>query len=125
MDRIETPRGFIESVNGCSVKLTWNPGFGAMWTEKFTAAQAFLDQAVLQTCEPYLPMQTSMLIKSGILGTHIGMGEVSWIVPYAKPQYYDFGDMRSYDPKRGGYWFPRMWADHGEEITEGTKERIR
>lgn len=65
-----------------------------------------------------------MLQKSGILGTEIGSGEVAWIAPYAKKQYYETADTRSYDAQRGGHWFIRMKADHGKEIIVGAKERM-
>lgn len=51
--------------------------------------QQVIDQTVLDICEPYIPMDISGgadgggLIRSGILNTVIGSGEVVWKTPYA------------------------------------------
>lgn len=121
--KLTTPRGIVISEKGCEAKLTWNPGFSEKWNGQFTEAQEYVDSEVLSRCHKYVPLRTSMLQKSGILGTEIGKGEVAWIVPYARKQYYKTADSRSYDPKRGGHWFERMKADRGAEIIAGAKKR--
>ena len=72
---------------------------------------------------PYAPLRTSMLLKSGQLGTDIGSGEVQYIAPYAHRQYYS--------PRQAGQfyrciartqWFERMKTDHGKEIIAGAKK---
>lgn len=118
---IKTPRGTIIQTGNASCKLVWNPGFGPQTSARYSRAQMFLDSEVLRLSTPYIPIKTSMLIKSGILGTVVGSGTVQWIAPYAKPQYYNTADTRSYDPKRGGHWFNRMKADHGKAIIAKTK----
>lgn len=118
---IQTPRGTIIQTGKVSCKLIWNPNFGPRATERYSRAQMFLDSEVLRLSTPYTPIKTSMLIKSGILGTVIGSGLVQWIAPYAKPQYYKTANTRSYDPKRGAYWFERMKADHGKSLVVKTK----
>lgn len=118
-DRIETPKGVVYKVktkNGVKVKLEWNEGFSGKWNGNYDRAQAFVDSEVLRLCSKMVPLQTSMLQKSGILGTEIGKGEVCWIAPYARKQYYETSDSRSYDPQRGGHWFDRMKAQHGNAI---------
>lgn len=123
---IKTPRGCIvrtKAENGeMTAKFEWNPGFGPGMTTSLNAAQNFIDSEVLRLCSPYLPFQTGALHDSGILGTVIGSGWVIWSAPYAAPQFYNTADSRSYDPLRGGHWFPRMKADHGQRIIEGAKE---
>lgn len=123
---IKTPKGAVvtqHSKNGSmTAKLTWNPGFGLKMTNQFDKAQCFLDSEVLRLSSAYVPFQTGALEKSGILGTEIGSGEVRWIAPYAAAQYYKFGTSRSYDPKRGGYWFERMKIDHGKQIITKAKK---
>ena len=57
-----------------------------------------------------VPKRTGALEKSGTLGTVIGSGEVKYIAPYARQQYYNTSQTRSYDPRRGGMWFERMKA---------------
>lgn len=120
-DSIKTPRGTIIQTGGASCRLTWNPDFGPQASARYSRAQMFLDSEVLRLSTLYTPIKTSMLIKSGILGTVFGSGTVQWIAPYAKPQYYNTADTRSYDPKRGGHWFERMKADHGKAIIAKTK----
>ena len=126
--KITTPRGTVvqtRTSNG-TVKATlqWNPGFSAKWNGRATSAQKYVDNEVLRLSSRYVPLRTSMLQKSGILGTAIGSGEVAWIAPYAAKQYYNTADTRSYDPRRGGHWFDRMKADHGKEIIEGAIQRM-
>lgn len=51
-------------------------------------AQKHLDSQVLKDTDKYVPMRTGILVKSGILGTRIGSGEIDYIAPYAKKMYY-------------------------------------
>lgn len=98
-------------------ELVWNSGFGNEWEGRYQNAQKYVDSEVLRLSEPYIPLQTGMLIKSGILGTDIGSGEVSWIAPYARAQYYmkrKPGSETGF--LRGPKWFERMKAVSGEGI---------
>ncbi len=122
-DKIETPKGVIVKGKNGFAQLKWNNGFSDKWNGNYSKAQEFVDSEVLRLSNKMVPMQTTMLIKSGILGTEIGKGEVCWIAPYAKKQYYDTSDSRSYDPERGGHWFVRMKAKHGKAIIAGAKKR--
>lgn len=119
---IETPRGVVCQNTCGKAQLTWNQGFGPMWTGHFNRAQQFVDSEVLRLSSPYVPFRTGMLDKSGTLGTQIGSGEVNWIAPYAAAQYYNTADSRGYDAQRGGHWFERMKADHRDEIVRGAKK---
>lgn len=119
---IKTPRGTIIQTGNVSCKLVWNPNFGPQATARYSRAQKFVDNEVLRLSSAYIPIKTSMLQKSGILGTVIGSGRVQWIAPYARPQYYSTSDTRSYNPKRGGHWFERMKADHGKAILSKAKK---
>lgn len=123
--RIETPRGsvFINQKN-MKAKLEWNKNFGPKWTGRLTSAQVWLDNAVLKGCDPYVPFQTGMLIKSGVLGTEIGSGVVQWIAPYARAQYYmanrkqklaDAGTLR------GSFWFSRWKAVNAKRVIATVK----
>lgn len=124
--KITTPKGAVVQTQNGTVKaqLQWNPGFSAKWNGRASSAQKYVDSEVLRLSSRYISLRTSMLQKSGILGTEIGSGEVAWIAPYAKKQYYETADTRSYDAQRGGHWFIRMKADHGKEIIVGAKERM-
>lgn len=102
--------------------MKWNTGFAPNARMQYSAAQRFVDSEVLRLCEPLIPLRTSMLIKSGILGTDVGSGLVQWIAPYAKAQYYRKGKVGSETgPQRGPFWFQRMKETHGERIIRGAK----
>lgn len=111
-DRITTPRGTVTITPGGKAELRWDVSFRPRWQGRYNMAQAYLDSEVLRLCEPYTPLLTGMLVKSGTLGTVIGSGLVQWIAPYARRQYYKgrapgtsvFGGLR------GRYWFERMKA---------------
>ena len=63
-----------------------------------------------------------MLEKSGLLGTVVGSGEVKYIAPYARFQYYSTAQSRIYDPRRGGMWFERMKAAHRKDILRAAEK---
>lgn len=121
---IETPRGkILLNERGTKATLIFSPAFRQKWQGQYTAAQKFVDSEVLRLSEPYIPLRTSMLIKSGILGTDIGSGLVQWIAPYAKAQYYRPRKPGSATgPLRGPFWFRRMWESWGKKITAGAKK---
>jgi hypothetical protein len=118
---IETPRGkVILNEAGTKAELVWNTGFGQKWQGQYTDAQKFVDSEVLRLCEPYTPLLTGTLIKTGILGTEIGSGLVQWIAPYARYQYYGKRKPGSQTgPLRGPQWFARMKAVSGKTIIDG------
>lgn len=118
---IETPRGEIIQTKNGTAKLVWNPNFKDVHQGQYTRAQKYIDSEVLRLSTPLVPLRSSMLIKSGQLGTIIGSGEIRWIAPYARTQYYDTATSRPYDPRRGAYWFERMKAIHGTQIINGAK----
>lgn len=120
---IVTPRGKI-LVNNATMKaeLKWNPGFGNQWEGRYTNAQKYVDSEVLRLCEPYIPLQTGMLVMSGLLGTDVGSGTVSWIAPYARAQYYmkrKPGSETGF--LRGPQWFERMKQVDGPSIIKWAK----
>jgi len=121
-DPIETPRGQIFVNKGGKAELTWNANFSQKWNGNYTRAQRFVDSEILRLSDPFIPMQTGMLIKSGILGTDVGSGEVKWIAPYAKAQYYSPRTPGSETgPLRGPYWFERMKALYKAIILDGAR----
>ncbi len=142
---ITTPRGKVYVGKNGKAVLEWNANFAPKWSRRFSNAQKFVDSEVLRLCEPYTPMKTSMLIKSGTLGTTIGSGLVQWIAPYAKFQYYGKvmigvesrsawakkGERKEVTERdltyhggglRGSFWFQRMKEVHGRQIIEGAKK---
>jgi hypothetical protein len=119
---IETPRGKVFVGKNGKAELRFNPGFQPKWTRRYALAQRFVDSEVLRLSEPFVPLQTGMLVKSGILGTEIGSGEVAWIAPYAKAQYYAARKPGSETgPLRGPFWFERMKQVHGQRIIDGAR----
>lgn len=114
---IQTPRGRIYHVTTAGgklvAKLEWNTNFQPKWQKRYSDAQRFVDSEVLRLCEPYIPLLTGMLRDSGILGTFVGSGLVSWIAPYARRQYYATRKVGSQTgPLRGPFWFER-WKKVG------------
>lgn len=115
--KIETPRGTIIVNSRGRAELKWSTTFRQKWQKQYSESQKFVDSEVLRLSDPYIPLRTGMLIKSGILGTVIGNGEVAWIAPYAKAQYYRARKPGSQTGAlRGPYWFQRMKAVHGRTL---------
>ena len=120
---IETPKGKIIKNERGQAQLVFNANFRQKWQAQYSAAQVFVDSEVLRLCEPLIPLRTSMLIKSGILGTDVGSGLVQWIAPYAKAQYYSprrVGSMTG--PQRGPFWFERMKEANGQRLIANARK---
>ena len=123
---IETPRGVVKQVktkNGeVKAKLEWNENFTKKYNNRFTKVQKYVDSTVLRFCEPYTPLITGTLIKTGILGTIVGSGEIQYLAPYSKKVYYSNSAIgRPTGPLRGPRWFERMKADKKDEIFKGAR----
>lgn len=119
---IETPRGKVIRTKGGKAKLVWNTNFKPKWQRRYSAAQRLVDSEILRLSEPYTPLQTGMLVKSGTLGTEIGSGLVQWIAPYARAQYYSSRKPGSETgPLRGPFWFERMKAVYRRRIITGAR----
>lgn len=120
--QIKTPRGTVYTVkqkNGTIVAgIKWGKDFTQRINGNIMNAQEFVDSEVLRRCDPYVPFRTGVLKKSGILGTEIGSGEVSYIAPYARKQYY----RNKGNGKRGKLWFERMKQDYKDEIRRGAQK---
>ncbi len=121
-DIIETPRGQIIQSGKGQAQLVWNTNFSQKWNGNYSQAQRFVDSEILRLSEPFIPLQTGMLVKSGILGTDVGSGEVKWIAPYASAQYYSPRAPGSETgPLRGPFWFERMKALYKQVILDGAR----
>lgn len=134
--KIETPRGAVVVGASGTAELKWNTNFVPKYTRRYSLAQKHVDSEVLRLCEPYIPLLTGTLIKTGILGTDMGSGVVQWIAPYAKYQYY--GKVMAGKPRkatskdltyhggsiRGSFWFERMKETHGKTIIAGAKKLV-
>lgn len=123
---IETPRGKVVTGPNGKAELKWNPHFAPKWTRRYSLAQKFVDSEVLRRSEPFTPLLTGTMIKTGILGTDIGSGTVKWIAPYSADQYY-FGrspGVSKTGPLRGRFWFERMKEVFGDRIVRGAKKLV-
>lgn len=105
---IRRPRGAIIQGSNGRVQLIWNNGCAPKMNAVLSKKQETIDSEVLRRCAPLVPKRTGALERSGTLGTVIGSGEVQYIAPYARAQYYNTSQTRSYDSMRGGMWFERM-----------------
>lgn len=122
---IKTPRGKL-SVRGGKAVLEWNPNFGSRWTKRYRKVQVFVDSEVLRLSEPFTPLLTGFLIKSGDLGTEIGSGTVKWIAPYARHQYYSHRKPGSQTgPLRGPFWFARGKQVWKGKVVSGARRIMR
>jgi hypothetical protein len=127
VQRIDTLRGSIVVTKHGKAELTWHTGTKPKYEQAYSEAQKYVDSEVLRLCEPYIPLKTSMLIKSGILGTVVGSGEVKWIAPYSRYQYYLLEPRMTRsnpDPNRGSFWFERMKASHLTGIVRGVRKEF-
>lgn len=140
--KIETPRGTLINVNKSGkkikAKLEWNPQFQKGWETRFNNAQKYVDSECLRHSDKLIPFQTGFLKKSGILGTKIGSGELNYLSPYSRYQYYG-KVMVGYPPKkvtnislkyqfapaRGAKWFERMKVEHKDAILRGASRFMK
>ncbi len=120
------------------VDFKWDKDFKDKWDTKFSEAQKVVDSEVIRLSDPYVPFQTGILKKSGILGTKIGSGEVVYNAPYARYLYYGklmigtapkvlTEEPLEYHgaPRRGAYWFERMKEDKKEQILRMTAKSLK
>lgn len=123
---IETPRGKIITGPNGKAELKWNPRFAPKWTRRYSLAQKIIDSEVLRLSEPFIPLLTGTLIRTGILGTEVGSGTVQWIAPYARTQYYRGRSpgVSQTGPLRGRFWFERMKEVFGKLIIAGAKKMM-
>jgi hypothetical protein len=124
---IQNPRGkIIVTKTGKArlyMKMEWRKEFRARHQNRYDRAQNFVDSEVIRQSEPYIPLLTGTLKKSGLLGTVPGNGEVAWIVPYARANYYSARKVGSATgPLRGPYWFQRMKEVKGESIIKKARK---
>lgn len=113
---IEQPENSSFNGPNGSCRISWSTNFPVRMNQLMTEKQKIIDSEVLRMCSPMVPLRTGTLERSGTLGTLIGSGEVKYIAPYARRQYYSTATTRSYDPRRGGKWFERMKTANKDRI---------
>lgn len=118
--QISTPRGEVFQTRGrngtTTARLEWNQGYGEQKSKDFSKAQEFVDSECLRYMNPLTPRRSGYLIKSATLGTVIGSGQIQYLAPYARRQYYEHGGGEG---QRGKKWFERMKAQKLEVIRKG------
>lgn len=92
---------------------------------RYSDAQKFLDSEVLKDCEPFVPMVSGNLVRSGQRGTNIGSGEVIYAAPYARAQYYGFPRKTlEKHPQASMQWFEKAKAICKEAWITGVKKIV-
>lgn len=99
--------------NGTTTKATlqWSKSMPRERTAQFQHAQAMLDSEVMRVLEPYMSLDTGVMIASMQSSTHPGSGEIHVNTPYAAKVNYVSGIMGKNGPNRGRRFFDRMKAD--------------
>lgn len=114
--KLEMPKGTLSKIKNrhgtYSMKVEWAPGVEELLNKKLSNVQAVIDSEVLRLCDPYVPKETGILIRSGIMNTIGGSGEVVYETPYARKQYYIPMEREG---QRTSYWFEHMKANGGKE----------
>lgn len=119
---IETPRGKLQQIKIGSgalkgtvyARLTWNPRFKPNKERSFSNAQEFVDSECLRYMNSLTPRRTGFMIKSATLGTVVGSGNIQYLAPYARRQYYEH--------KKKSKWFETMKAQRKETIMKGANK---
>ena len=116
--KITSPRGSVvtrQTKNGrVSAEIVWNSGFARKKGQAFESAQEFVDSECLRYMNPLTPRRTGMMIKSAKLGTVIGSGNIEYLAPYARRQYYEH--------KEKAHWFETMKASKKDVILKGAEQ---
>ena len=124
MIMIVNERGTLRQTrNGGSV-IRWNADFERQQEQNFDRLQVFIDNTVVRHMDAYVPFRTGVLKKSVILGSRMGSGELVYIAPYAKEQYY-LKHRRYSKGLRGSKWFHRMWTARKNTIVREVKNYAR
>jgi hypothetical protein len=113
---ISTPRGSIVRTGSGLARLEWNQGFGETKQKQFMKAQEIIDSECLRYMNPLTPMRTGTMLKSATLGTVIGSGEIIYLAPYARRQYYNNRGGSPAHPQAKSYWFETMKNANRETI---------
>lgn len=86
--------------------------------EKIHRTQVYIDSEIIRRSDPYVPMKTGSLKRSGETGTRIGTGIIKYTAPYAKRQYF----AGKATGQRGRKWVKRMWLSQGKQIIKNANK---
>ena len=141
---IKQPKNVTITQGSTSMKLIWGKSFARNRTESFSETQKFIDSECIRLMVPYTPMRNGALDKAATLGTKIGSGEIHYIIPHARYQYYgklmvssitgsafaargeskvltekDLVYNKARHPLAQRLWFETMKHNHKEQILRG------
>lgn len=89
-------------------------------------AQQWLDNEVLKSTEPYVPMRIGTLARSGPGSTNPGSGEITYDTPYAKRMYYgNYHFSKTAHPQATGQWFEKSKAVNRDAWLRGVERIIK
>ncbi len=84
--------------------------------------QQYIDSEVIRRCDRRVPVDSHALRKSAKIHSEIGSGEVRYVTPYAKREYYENTGASQHEPLRKGLWFLNMKNAEKDEILEGARK---
>jgi hypothetical protein len=99
----------------------------AKTTDKIKQVQAPLDAMVLADSNYFIPIKTHTLENSSIESTKIGSGEIKWVTPYARRQYYgvNFDHTKQLNPNACAKWFEAAKARWFEKWVRFINEQLK
>lgn len=86
------------------------------------AVQRYIDSEVIRRCSRRVPVDGHTLRKSAEIHSKVGSGEVRYVAPYGKKQYYNNTGAKQHEPLRKGKWFEHMKNAEKGEILEGARK---
>jgi hypothetical protein len=90
-------------------------------------AQMKLDAQVLADSNYFIPIKTHTMENSAIINTVLGSGEVKWVTPYARLQYYgvNFDHSKQRNPNACAKWFEAAKARKMEQWRKLVDDTIK
>ncbi len=142
--KIKQPKNAKIKAQKAEIDLVWKQTFGKEQTDRFSSVQKFIDSECIRLMVRYTPMKNGILSKGAVLGTKIGSGEIHYVIPYARYQYYgklmvssvtgspfakkgekkvltdkDLNYSTFRHPQAQKMWFEVMKTNHKEQILRG------
>lgn len=93
--------------------------------ERNEKAQKWVDNEVLKDCDPYVPMRSGDLVRSGQRGTVIGSGKVVYAAPHAAAQYKHFPNKsKAKHPQAVMAWFEAAKSVNKDKWVKGARKVV-
>ena len=94
------------------------------FSRQYHKAQLHLDRAVLDDTEPYVPAKSGALYEDARYDTYIGQGEINYLKPYARRQYYgyNFNYTKTIHPQAQCQWFEASKAVNKDKWIANVKK---